>query len=120
MTLPSDDAVGTDPGAGLDHDRLVDKAWPFYRSSLFDARVGRDPCAAGRSGKRRRQASAVHDVTVHLHVLLRRTDVDPVAAVHIRDERFFPLDKGWKETALDRPGLAPRDAVEGVGLEYVD
>jgi hypothetical protein len=57
---------------------------------------------------------------VHLLVLLRRADVDPVAVVHVGDERLAPLDERREVAALDRPGRVLRDAVEGLGLEHVD
>ena len=42
----------------------------------------------GASGERRGAVAAVHDVAMHLHVLLRRADVDPVAAIDVGDERL--------------------------------
>ncbi len=62
----------------------------------------------------------VHDVAVNLHVLVRRADVDPVAAIDVGDERLLPLDERRKKAALDRPRGVLRNAIEGVGFEDVD
>ena len=88
--------------------------------AFLDARVRRDPGHVGRARKRRRRIPAVHDVVVHLQVLHRRPDVDPVAVVHVRDERLAALDERRKEAALDRPGRVLRDAIERIRLEDVD
>src|SRR5436309_11452745 len=106
VALAPDDAVGADPGAGLDDGPFVDEAGRLDDRAVLDACLGRHPCGAWLGHERRRLSGdvpAVHDVAVHLHVLLRRADVDPVPAMHERDEGLLSLDQRWKETALDRP-----------------
>ena len=63
---------------------------------------------------------AVHDVAVHLHVLVGGADIDPIPSIDIGEEGFAALDERREEAALDRPGLFLRDAIEGIGLEDVD
>ena len=45
---------------------------------------------------------AVEQVAVHLDVLLRRADVDPVALVDVGDEGLTALGQGREVGALDR------------------
>src|SRR5258708_5648675 len=117
--LPADDGVGQDPRALLDHGSLVDEARADHLGARFDARVRRYPGRAG-AVERRSGVAAVHDVVMDVHVLARGPDVDRVAVVDVRDERFTALDERRKEAPLDRPRGVLRDPVERVGLEDVD
>src|SRR5262249_5866034 len=121
--LAADDAVGANPGARFDDGAFVDEARRLHDRAVFDARLRRDPRRAGRRHERRRlpaDVAAVHDVAVHLHVLLGRADVDPVPAIDEGNEGFLPLDERGKEAALDRPGHVFRYAIERVRLEHVN
>ena len=57
---------------------------------------------------------------MHLQVLRRRADVDPVSVVDVGDEGFAALDQRREEAALDRPRRVFRNAIERVRLEHVD
>src|SRR5688572_20394611 len=92
--LLADHRIWPDPCPGLDDDALVDEAGAFNRGAVLDPRVRGDRRPRrGQIEERRRGVAAVHDVAVHLRVLLRRPDVDPVAVVDVGDERFLPLDE---------------------------
>src|SRR5688500_9632201 len=115
LRLPSDDGVGTHAGARLDRYALVDEAGPLDCRAVFDPGVGghRGACprkAAERVGRE----AAVHDVAVHLRVLLRRADVDPVAVVDVGHEGLTTFDQGRKETALDGPRHVSGNPVERI------
>src|SRR5688500_19397289 len=78
LGLSADHGVGTDPRARLDRHALVDEAGPLDGRAVFDARIGGDGGACPRKAAERvGSKTAVHDVPVHLRVLLRRADVDP-------------------------------------------
>ena len=120
LAVLSEHGVRPEPGAGLDDAAFVDEERPFEARAVVDAGRRRDPRHAGLAVERRHRVAAVHDVAVHLHVLLRRADVDPVVAVDRREERLAALDERRKEAALDRPGDVRGNAVECLGLEHVD
>ncbi len=83
--IAPDDRVRADDGAGFDLRAVVDEAGRDQAGAVFDARLGRRRSARVRSALGEQAASepAVEHVAVHLDVLLRRSDVDPVA----RDRR---------------------------------
>jgi len=121
LGLPSDDGVGAHACARLDGYALVDEAGPLDGSALLDARPGGDRGACpGEATERVGGKAAVHDVPVHLRVLLRRADVDPVAVVDVGHEGLTPFDQGREEAALDRPRHVPGNPVERIRLEDVD
>ena len=88
-------------------------------SSIRDVRRDASP-RTRQAGKWRRHEAAVHDVVVHLHVLLRRPDVDPVAVVDVGDESLIAFDERREVAPLDRPRDFARNPVEGIRLEDVD
>ena len=118
--VPADDAVRADPRAGLDDDAFVDEAGRLDDGAFLDPGLGRHARGPRRGGERGRLVTAVHDVAVHLHVFFRCADVDPVSAIHVRDERLAALDQRRKKAPLDRPRRVFRDPIEGVRLEHVD
>src|SRR5678815_2428405 len=120
VALTADDAVGTDARAGLHDGALVNEARPLDRGAFLNACARRHESRARRVQERPGLAATVHDVAVHLRVLLGRADVDPVAAIDIGDESFTALDERGEETPLDRPRLTLGNPVERVGLEHVD
>src|SRR5262245_31764018 len=78
LRLPPDDGVCANLRTGLDQRALVDEAGSFDRGAVLDARIGRDPGARRRDiAKRLSGIAAVHDVAMHLGVLLGRADIDP-------------------------------------------
>ena len=93
--------------------------WSSTPSSIF-ASGATHASDRRRSREGRRLVAAVHDVAMDLHVFRRRADVDPVAVVHVGDERLAALDERRKEAALDRPGGVLGNPVERVRLEHVD
>src|SRR5262245_35454224 len=120
VALPADDAVGGDARAGFDYYTLIDEAWRFDDRALFDLGLWRNPRLLMAVVERCSAITSVHDVAMHLLILLRRADVNPVAAIHVRDERFVPIDERREKTALDRPRHVFWDAIERVGFEHVD
>ena len=103
----ADHAVRADARAGLDHRAVVDEARALRaRRRPRPAPRARSTAVPRRAGERRRREAAVDDVAVHLQVLLRRADVDPVAAIDVGDERLAALDQRREVAALDRPGVS--------------
>ena len=121
LRLPADHRVRADPRARLRRASLVDEAGTFDRGAVLDLGVAAIHGARrGDVAKRLGRVPAVHDVAMHLRVLRRRADVDPVAVVDVGDERFAALDERREIAAFDRPGDVARNAVERVRLEHVD
>src|SRR5687767_7277598 len=78
MAVPADDRVGPDARAALDRGVLIDETGAFNMRAILDLRIGRDPGQRLRARERRSLVAPVHDVAVHLAVLLARADVNPV------------------------------------------
>ncbi len=105
----------------LDDDARVDEAGRLDRRAVLDAAPSGETIAVpGRRRERRRDETAVHDVAVRLAVFLRRADVDPVAAIDVRDERLAVGDERREIAALDRKRRLGGNPVERLGLEHVD
>src|SRR5688500_8962106 len=121
LGLPPDNGIGADARARLDERSLIHEAGTFKGRAILDARIRGNGCArAAEPVEGRGDIAAVHDVAVHLRVLLRRPDVDPVTVVDVGDERFLPLDEGRKVAALDGPGHLAGNPVERIRLQHVD
>src|SRR5688572_2508925 len=115
--------IGADLRALLHVHAGVDEARSFERRAVVDARLARHhrPRPIDRSaGEHAARKLAVEHVAVYLHVLLRRADVDPVAAIDVGDEAFAAFDQRWEVGAFDRVRHVLGNPIEGVGLEHVD
>src|SRR5262249_42009984 len=115
VALPSDDAVGSDAGAGLYDSSFIDEARPLDDGAFLDLGVWRNPGGVMTIVERRGVIAPIHDVAMNLLIFFGRADVNPVSTIDVSDERLLPLDQRRKKTPLDRPRDVFRDAVERVG-----
>src|SRR4029079_16831733 len=91
----ADSRPGPDDGACVEERRALDCR------AIFDPHVvAAIDMTSGFTGKWRGLIPAVHDVAVNLRVLLRCSDVDPVAVVFVRDEGLAAFDERREEAAL--------------------
>src|SRR5438876_2515887 len=114
-----------------------DGAWPHLRAgghaaagphverafelrALLDLRPRMDPAPGTRAALELDGKAAVQDVAMHLHVLLRRADVDPVPTMDPRPHEVAPAEEGGEEAALDGMVLAGGHQGQGRGVEDVD
>ena len=116
----SEHRVGSEPRPGFHDAAVIDEQRPFEARVGVDARRRRNPRHAGPAVERRHRIASVHDVAVHLHVFLRRADVDPVVAIDRREKGLAALDERRKEASLDRPRDVRGNAIERLGLQHVD
>src|SRR5262245_4981845 len=87
--VTADYGIWTDHGTRFDLRTTVDEGrWMEFRP-VFDSRVGSDHrLVAALVTEPAAVELSVEHVSVHLHVLLRCADVDPVAAIDIRIKPF--------------------------------
>src|SRR5262245_23053147 len=88
MAVLAHDGVGADACAGFDDRAGVDEARTFDHRARLDSGFGRYQRGAGARREWRRDETAIHDVAVGLSILVRRSDVDPVAAIDVSQERL--------------------------------
>ena len=121
LRLPAEDSVGPDSRARFDEDALVDEHRSVDDGAVLDTRIRCDARPRIRQADEGwRGEASIHDVTVDLRVLLRRSDVDPVAVVDVGDEGLAALDERRKVAALDGPRDGARNAIERIRLEDVN
>src|SRR4030095_6922223 len=120
VALVANNASGRGAAAGFDDRPVIDEAGRLDNRPVFDAGIRRHPGRTRGLVEGICQITSVTDVAVHLHVLLRRADIDPITPVYVGDERLAALDQRGKEAALDRPGSVFRNSIERLWLEHVD